>query len=352
MSTGSPTGSPSAGYAARVPQRRKRPTIKDIAEETGLSSAAVSYALRGLQVPPETQRRVREAADRLGYEADPIARALASGRTGTIGVLCSSLEDLWQQGFASTLGRRFLAGTRNALIVDAAADPEREVSLSKYLLDQRVDALVTIPVDPASPHWADAARRTVLVAVGDPLPGAATAAEVVFDNGLAVADALKTLRGEGHTEVLVLTPGPKLRRHRPAEKLVRELARELDVTLRVRTCPNALAGAAEVARAALAERPRPTAAFCLADSIAYGVYDAARDLGIGIPDDLSVMGFDDHPVSRLLTPSLSTYRWDVDIVAEAVVERVGKALDTNRRSKRTLVTPQPRHRDSVSAAKS
>jgi transcriptional regulator with XRE-family HTH domain len=63
-------------------ERRRRPTLRDIAEETGLSTAAVSYALRGLQVPPETQQRVREAADRLGYQADPIARALASGRTG------------------------------------------------------------------------------------------------------------------------------------------------------------------------------------------------------------------------------------------------------------------------------
>ena len=62
--------------------------------------AAVSYALRGLQVPAETQQRVREAADRLGYQVDPIARALASGRTGYVGVLCGSLDDIWQQGVA------------------------------------------------------------------------------------------------------------------------------------------------------------------------------------------------------------------------------------------------------------
>ncbi|MBB5158528.1 LacI family DNA-binding transcriptional regulator [Saccharopolyspora phatthalungensis] len=328
-------------------QRRKRPTIKDIAAETGLSPAAVSYALRGLQVPPETQQRVREVADRLGYEADPVARALASGRTGMVGVLCSSLEDLWQQHFATTLGRRFLAEDRNTLFMDSAADPAREAMLAKNLLDQRVDALVTIPVDPTSRHWPEAAERTMLVAIGDPLPGASTAAEVVFDNNLGVTDALRTLSDAGHAEILVLTPGPQLLRERPAEKVVHDVAHELRMNLRIVPCPNDLTGAAEVARTALAGTPRPTAAFCLTDSMAYGVYEAARGLGLAIPRDLSVLGYDDHPVSRLLTPALSTYRWDVQTVVDAVVERVLKAVDKNRRSRRKLIAPEPKHRDSV-----
>src|SRR5699024_5965217 len=98
-----------SGYAQVMPQRSKRVTLRDIADETGLSSAAVSYALRGLQVPEETQDRVREAAQRLGYQADPIARALASGRTDQVGVLCGSLTDIWQQGLAADLGRGLLA---------------------------------------------------------------------------------------------------------------------------------------------------------------------------------------------------------------------------------------------------
>ncbi|MDA3645719.1 LacI family transcriptional regulator [Saccharopolyspora indica] len=327
--------------------RRKRPTIKDIAAETGLSPAAVSYALRGLQVPPETQQRVREVADRLGYEADPVARALASGRTGTIGVLCSSLEDLWQQKFATTLGRSFLAADRNTLFMDSAADPEREALLAKNLLDQRVDALVAIPVDPTARHWAQAAEHTVLVAIGDPLPGAPTAAEVVFDNALGVTHALSTLAEAGHRDVLVLTPGPRLLRQRPAEKIVRDVAHDLGMALRVVPCPNDLTGAAGTAREALADRPRPTAAFCLTDSMAYGVYEAARDLGLSIPADLSVLGYDDHPVSHLLTPALSTYRWDVQAVVDAVVQRVIKAVDENRRSRRKLIAPEPKARDSV-----
>src|SRR6185369_10359118 len=103
-------------------ERRRRPTLRDIAAETGLSTAAVSYALRGLRVPEDTQQRVREAAERLGYQADPIARALASGRTGTVGLLCESLDDLWQQSVAAAVGTALLATGNSTVIVDVAND--------------------------------------------------------------------------------------------------------------------------------------------------------------------------------------------------------------------------------------
>jgi LacI family transcriptional regulator len=124
-----------------------RPTLKDIAAETGLSMAAVSYALRGLHGTPETRQRVQDAADRLGYSVDPIARALASGHSGSVGVLCASLEDLWQQRLAAALGRELLAPDRNAWIIDSAGDADRQLELAQHLVDHRADAIVVIPID-------------------------------------------------------------------------------------------------------------------------------------------------------------------------------------------------------------
>jgi len=330
-----------------VPEHRKRPTLKDIAAETGLSTAAVSYALRGIQVPVETQQRVRDAARRLGYEVDPIARALASGRTGTVGVIASSLEDLWQQAITGALGRSLLEAGRHALIVDSAGDPEREEALAKRLVDQRVDAIVTIPVDPRSRHWAEVARRVVLLSISDSLPGAATVAEVVFDNVVGVTEALRTLASAGHRDVVVLTPGLPSTPDRPAAEIVQRVASELGLSVRLLPCPHDLDGAAAVARKALDVDHRPTAMFCFADSMAYGVYAAASELGLAIPADVSVLGYDDHPVSRLLTPPLSTFHWDVFALVESVVERVVAAIDTGKRRRRKVLTPEPRPRGSV-----
>jgi LacI family transcriptional regulator len=309
--------------------------------------AAVSYALRGLQVTEETQLRVQAAADRLGYHVDPIARALASGRTGYVGVLCRSLTDNWQQNLAAALGRELLHASRHALIVDASNDPKVEESLARQLVDQRVDALIALPVDPGAGHWKHVAEQTVLVSIGDGMPTAATAAEVVFDNEAAVYDALHQLLRVGHRNVAVLTPAGVKTPDRPAELVVQRFAEEFDVVATLHTSPHDLLGASEVARAILQSPNRPTAFFCLADSMAYGVYAASRELGLDVPGDVSVLGYDDNPVSSLLTPPLSSYRWPIDLLIQSVVERTVRAIDDGKLSRRKLLTPEAQVRESV-----
>lgn len=328
-------------------ERRRRPTLRDIAEDTGLSSAAVSYALRGLHVPAPTQARVRESAHRLGYHADPIARALASGRTGTVGVLCGSLTDPWQQSVAAALGRALLGAGRNALTVDAGNDPAHEAELARRLVDQRVDAVIVLPVDPLAPHWAEIAGQAPVVAVGDGLPEVATACEVVFDNVTGVTDGLRQLAGHGHTRVTVLTPTDRATADRPAEQVVQLVAAELGLTAQLRTAPHDLDSATEVALEELRAADPPTAFLCLADAIAFGVYAAAAELGLQVPADVSVIGYDDQPVSRLLSPPLSSYRWPLAELVEAVVTCTVAAIDEDRHGDRTVIVPAPMPRQSV-----
>lgn len=335
-----------------MPSPSKRPTVRDIAAETGLSPAAVSYALRGLHVPPETQARVREAAERLGYQANPIARALAGGRSGLVGVLCASLEDVWQQAFAAALGRELIGVERSALILDATNDPEHEAAMATFLADRRVDAIVTLPVDPSSAHWAAIAEQTVLVSVGDGLPDAGTATELVFDNVAGVTRALTLLAEAGHRRVAVLTPNRRSTPDRPAEEVVLRVAPELGLRAQLVTCPYDLEGAAEVAHAVLTGDDPPTGVFALADSMAYGVYDAARSLGLRIPDDVSVLGYDDHPMSRLLTPALSTFQWPVAEMVSTLTTRVVRAVEEGKKSRLKRYTPQPRPRGSLAPPRS
>jgi LacI family transcriptional regulator len=331
-------------------ERTKRVTHPDVADASGLSTAAVSYALRGLQVPVETQQRVREVADRLGYQVDPIARALASGRTGYVGVLCGSLQDIWQQNVAAALGRALLDSGRHALIVDASNSPDLEQELANQLVDQRVDALIVLWVDPDAPHWPDIANRTVLASIGDGIPGANTAVEVVFDNDVGVRAALGQLADAGHEHVAVLAAASRNLPNSPAEEAIRRLSAELGLRTTLHTSPYELDGATAVARDVLSEPDRPTAFFCLADAMAYGVYAAADQLGVRIPEDISVVGYDDDPVSRLLKPPLSNFRWPVDELVSHTVERTVRAIDENRSSRRKLLTPVAQPRGSVGPA--
>ena len=305
----------------------KRVTIREVADAAGLSPAAVSYALRGIQVSEETQERVRRVATELGYEAHPIARALASGRTGMIGILGPSLEDLWQQRFVAEAGRALLARDRYALILDAGGDPERQRSLAAQLRDQQVDGLILTPVDPSDEFWGELAESLAVVSIGDALVGGAVAGEVLFDNRRGVKGALEHLQDLGHERIAVLRPPGSPTTDRPAEIYVGAEADRLGLEVSVFSAPYKLDEATAVARTVLSASERPTAAFCFSDSIAYGFYAAARELGVTIPDDLSVIGYDDHPISALLTPPLTSFAWDSERLIEVAVEMVLAAID-------------------------
>lgn len=316
-------------------------TLRDISADTGLSVAAVSYALRGLHVPEPTQQRVRASAARLGYQVDPIARALASGKTGHVGLMCRSLADLWQQGFAAAVGRALLGAGRQALIVDSCDDPALEAALARQLLDQRVDAVITVPVDPAAAHWRDVAQGCVLISIGDAMPGANAAAEVVFDNDRAVRGALRQLFGLGHTRISVLTPVAGSTPDRPTELVIQQVAADSGADIRLTTCTSDLTGSAAVAEAILIGDWHPTAFLCLSDSMAYGVYAATRALGLDVPGDISVLGNDDNAVSRLLTPPLSTYEWPMTELVEAVVRATTAGIDDGLSLGHTVIAPLP-----------
>ncbi len=330
-----------------MPSPAKRVTIREVADAAGLSPAAVSYALRGIQVSEETQERVRKVASDLGYEVHPIARALASGRTGMVGILGPSLEDLWQQRLAAEAGRALLAHDRYALILDAGGDPERQRMLAAQLRDQQVDGLILSPIDPSDEFWIELAGSLAVVSIGDALAGADAAGEVLFDNRTGVTGALQHLRALGHRRIAVLSPPGAPTTDRPAEVLVASESERLGLEVFMVIAAYELQQATAVAREALSSDRQPTAAFCFSDSIAYGVYAAARELGLTIPDDLSVIGYDDHPISSLLTPPLTSFDWNSDHLVEVAVGMTLAAIDGRRARRRVVIEPRLQSRGST-----
>lgn len=307
----------------------------------------MSYALRGVQTSEETQERVRKAAEELGYEAHPIARALASGRSGMVGLLCGSLEDLWQQSLAVGIGRGLLARERYALILDAAGDPGRELLLAQQLHDQRVDGLIVQPLDPAAELWRELSDTLPVVSIGDSLRGGRSAGEVIFDNRRGVTLALEHLYNLGHRRICVLTPTRSSTPDRPAEVHVNAEAERLGLDVSVVTCPQALTAATEVATEILGKVDRPTAVFCFSDSIAYGVYAATRELRLAVPGDVSVAGYDNHPMSGLVTPPLTSVDWDIEGIVRAAVRLVVGSIDGKARKRRVVHAPGLRKREST-----
>ena len=313
--------------------RRKRATLRDVAAATGLSPAGVSYALRGQRVSTETEARVRAEAARIGFRSDPIARALRGGSTGLVGMIGGSLEDFWHQEFASELQRCLRLHGRHMLLADAGGDSAAEIELAQSLSDQRVDGLVALPIDPDSPSWLPVVRTVPTVAVGVPLPPPAgtirfasdAAIRLVLDHLRAPAIAVSWCSRRVHTG----------RRDRPESAPSR--------------CGFSTADGRTAARRALDREGAPTAVFALSDALAYGAYMACADLGLDIPGDVVVAGFDDHPLSALVAPPLTSVSWDTAAAAAAAASMLIGAIDDGRGMGEVVVPPRLRPRRSTAA---
>src|SRR4051812_6061828 len=126
-----------------------------------------------MHVSAETEERVRLAAAELGYEVDPIARALAGGETAVVGLLVGSLADFWTQELVRAVQRELYEVDRGTLVADADGEPARELELARRLVDRRVDGLVVVPLGGASGGWTAIAEESPRVTIGGALPGVA-----------------------------------------------------------------------------------------------------------------------------------------------------------------------------------
>lgn len=321
----------------------KRTTLADVADAVGLSPAAVSYALRGERGSEDTMERVRAAATRLGYQADPIARALASGRTSSVGVLCATMRDPWQRSLTADLARALRAQGRHALIADADGSPENEESLLPTLADQRPEGLVVIPLDPFSPRWGPLTQRIPTVAIGDRLPNAPMSGAVVYDNPMGMGVVLDHLTELGHQRITVLLPQLPTTPDRPAEDFIAAEATRRGLRLDLAHMPAPTSGddsSTFRVRALLDVPDPPTAIFGLSDVFALDVLRAARELGWDVPGDLSVVGFDDVDLSDLVGPGLTTVNWGSGRASEIAAAMLADHIDDNQPMTTRVIPPR------------
>jgi DNA-binding LacI/PurR family transcriptional regulator len=279
-------------------------SIDDVARAAGMSTATVSRALRGLpNVSDATRARIRDIADELGYVASSNASGLASGRTDTLGVVVPSVS----RWFYTTVLEGVDAALREAgfdmiLYNLASRDGDRERAFHRSLLRKRTDALIAIGVDFTDPERAQLLSvGHPIVAIGGPVPGIRN---IGVDDRAVARLATEHLIGLGHRDILHLggADDEGLNKRLPVDRRQGFLDAMEAAGLPVRD-EWLLTGkfSPEVSRQVMAEvfanGPRPTAVFASSDEMAFGVMLAAQQGGLRVPDDLSVIGIDDHDMS-------------------------------------------------------
>lgn len=324
-------------------------TLKHLAHVLGVSPATVSRALSGNpRISAETRQRVEEAARAVGYVPNRAARALVTGRgSGFVGLVLQDpgygREHSYLGEFVQGLGQG-LSAQGIDLFLAFIPDGQSELGVIQNIVSsRRADALVLGRTTEADPRIAYLlARRFPFVAHGRTELDPAPFDWLDTDGAAAFAEGFRLLHGLGHRRFgLVSIEEPMTFRLHRVEGL-RVAMQGVEATLSVAASARYDAARRDAAiRAMLTAADRPTAVMCLFDGLALAVLEIAADMGLSVPGDLSVIGFDNIASAAHARPALTTFDSDTLTSARTLAEMlVARLKDLSAPPDHRLVRPR------------
>ena len=295
------------------PTSRKRVTIRDVARVARVSHQTVSRFINGENhIAPLTRTRVEQAIAKLRFHPSHIARSLVSRQTKTVGLVMGDIASPFFPDVARGAEDELAAAGYSLILSSSRRDPERERRNVKHLLERSTDGLILGAPQCPPEDLAERAQRAdvPMVFLNREVKGPRVAA-VWIDWPTATTEVVTYLAGLGHRRIALVVPSRNDARvgnredwYRPA--LARAgLGPERALVFRDAM---SLEGGHAAGQRLLAAEPRPTAAICHNDVMAIGLLQACAERRLRVPQDLSIVGWDDVPYASLVTPPLTTVR--------------------------------------------
>ncbi len=290
---------------------RPVPTLADVARHAKVSTATVSRCLNSPdQVVGETRERVLKAVSDLGYAPNFGARALAAKQTNTVGAVIPTMENAvfarGIQAFQEELGHH----GKTLLIASSAYQSDLEDEQVRALVARGADALLLIGYDRSPDLYSFLSKRGVPTLVAWSYADRPDQPAIGFDNRADMASLARLVIGHGHRNIACISaPTASNDRARGRVEGIRlamnEAGLDGDAMMVVET-PYAIENGETAFRQVMATVPDTTAVMCVNDVLAIGALRAAREMGLAVPDDISITGFDDIEIAMLAEPALTT----------------------------------------------
>ncbi|WP_426517432.1 LacI family DNA-binding transcriptional regulator [Diaminobutyricibacter sp. McL0618] len=302
----------------------RRPTITDVAAAAGSSRSVTARALRGEgYVAAAVRERVLAAAEQLGYVPHAMASSLRSQESRSVGVLVSDLRDPFYANLAAGIAHRARENGYMMFLVDTRNSAEEELEAARTFVGMRVAGVVATPLtDEISGYFAK--QRTPIIEVDRTFSQGRSDSVLVNNAGASqrVSDLLIAL---GHRRIAMLTDETNwttgAERFEGYRSSLEAAGLEVDPRLIVTAGSDV-----EESRSAVVDlltgRDRPTAVFSANGVLAEGLWRAATDLGLRVPDDLSIVSFDDAPWMSMVTPGVTAVAQDTVAMGEAAMSRL------------------------------
>lgn len=305
-------------------------TIKDIANRTGLGLATISSYLNGGNVREKNREKIEAAIKELNFEVNEVARGLKTNRTYTIGVVIPELNNIFCTeiitGMEDILRKKGYA----TIVCDCRTDRKLEREAVEFLYRKRVDGIINMPVDSTGSHLKQfATAKKPIVIIDRKLPQIACDS-VLVDNRDAAKKAVDILIQNGHRKIGLIT-GPEdiytaKERYFGYESALQEAGIDVDPALVVHsdyTIRGAVAGVERL----LDAHPEVTALFAANYEMTMGTMIALNERGISIPEEMSVIGFDNREFARALHPRLTIITQPTEAIASYVAQTILDRLE-------------------------
>ena len=313
----------------------ERVTMAHVAREARVSLMTVSRVINDKEgVSQATRERVQAVIERLGYRPSDIARGLVTKRTGTLGLVVPDVANPFFSDVAR--GAEHVAYDKgyNVFLCNTEENIQRELDVLQSLEEKRVDGVVICSSRLANDDLEEAVSNHPAAVLVNRRLESDDVGVVLINDDMGGQMATRHLLQAGHTAIGFLA-GP------PASQSGRWRAEGYCTALAaagvphnpdwMRSCLPMVEGGRETARELLTDSPELTALFCYNDLVAVGALQACSDLGLRVPDDLAIVGFDDIPMAALVTPALTTCRVPRQALGEQamqlLLDRIGSCTE-------------------------
>ncbi|MFS0864515.1 catabolite control protein A [Fredinandcohnia sp. 179-A 10B2 NHS] len=328
-------------------------TIYDVAREANVSMATVSRVVNGNpNVKPTTRKKVLEAIERLGYRPNAVARGLASKKTTTVGVIIPDISSIFYSELARGIEDIATMYKYNIILSNSDQNKDKEFHLLNTMLGKQVDGIVFMSGNITEEHISEFEKSPVPIVLAATVERSNTVPSVTIDSEQASFDAVSELAAKGHKKIAFVS-GPmsepvnsekKLAGYKRALETAGLSFNEEYVVEGDYTYDSGIEGFERLNELA----DKPTAIFVATDEMALGVIHSAQDLGISIPDDIEIIGFDNTRLALMVRPQLTSVVQPMYDIGAVAMRLLTKYMNKEQVDEQIVVLPHRiEYRDST-----
>ncbi len=328
--------------------------IRQVAKRAGVSTATVSRTINNLSVRPGTARRVRQAIEELKYFPNTHARSLVSGRSRIVGLIVSDITNPFFPELVKGFEDAATQKGYEVLLSNTEYDSSRMATGVRRMLERKVDAVAIMTSEMDRSFTQELAGRDIPMVFLDVGTVEKHVSNIKVDYASGISQAVEHLIGLGHRRVAFIS-GPadlKSARIRQSAFLKAMQKRGMGDPAWIETGNHRIDGGFQAMSRMLERTPLPTALLCSNDLTALGALRAIRRKGLRVPDDISVVGFDDIALAEFTEPPLTTVRLPREEIAGKAFEALLASLsDTTHMGAEYQISPQLVVRESTARAR-